>query len=552
MTKVIACAHEKGGVGKTTTTVNLGVGLARQGKNVLLLDADPQGDLSKCLGVKNPRELTNTISTVMDYLIAHSDEDTYPDFEYTAPIRQHTEGIDFIPANASLAATEVTLVNSMSRETILRQYLDMVKDKYDYVLIDCRPSLGLTVVNALTAADSVIIPVQAHILAADDMDALFKTIGRVKRNLNPRLQVDGIVMTMVDSRTNLSRNTIRAVRDAYGSLVRVFKSEIPFAIRAAEVPEKGQSIYAYDPNGRVAKAYEALTKEGSGEQIQEIALSQLHEFADHPFHVTDDQSLRDMAESIRTYGQLTPALVRPLEDKPGEYELVSGNRRHRACRMAGLTHMKVIVKEMTRDEAIIQMVDANLQRESLFPSERAFAYKMKLEAIRRQAGRPSKDNSRQVVGNLESADIVGKNSGESGRQVQRYIRLTELIQPLLTMVDDRKIALNPAVELSYLSHEQQTDLLDLMEAYDSTPSLAQAQRLKQAAKEGILDKNGIDLVMREEKPNQKEVFKLPRERLAKYFTPDTPLHKMEETIVKALDFYYKKLERDRQAKEYSR
>lgn len=292
--------------------------------------------------------------------------------------------------------------------------------------------------------------------------------------------------------------------------------------------------------------------EGSGEQIQEIALSQLHEFADHPFHVTDDQSLRDMAESIRTYGQLTPALARPLEDKPGEYELVSGNRRHRACAMAGLTHMKVIVKEMTRDEAIIQMVDANLQRESLFPSERAFAYKMKLEAIRRQAGRPSKDNSRQVVGNLESADIVGKSSGESGRQVQRYIRLTELIQPLLTMVDDKKIALNPAVELSYLSHDQQADLLDLMEAYDSTPSLAQAQRLKQAAKEGILDRNGIDLVMREEKPNQKEVFKLPRERLAKYFTPDTPLQKMEDTIVKALDFYYKKLERDRQAREYSR
>lgn len=292
--------------------------------------------------------------------------------------------------------------------------------------------------------------------------------------------------------------------------------------------------------------------EGSGEQIQEIALSQLHEFADHPFHVTDDQSLRDMAESIRTYGQLTPALARPLEDKPGEYELVSGNRRHRACAMAGLTHMKVIVKEMTRDEAIIQMVDANLQRESLFPSERAFAYKMKLEAIRRQAGRPSKDNSRQVVGNLESADIVGKNSGESGRQVQRYIRLTEPIQPLLTMVDDKKIALNPAVELSYLSHDQQADLLDLMEAYDSTPSLAQAQRLKQAAKEGILDRNGIDLVMREEKPNQKEVFKLPRERLAKYFTPDTPLQKMEDTIVKALDFYYKKLERDRQAREYSR
>ncbi len=289
-----------------------------------------------------------------------------------------------------------------------------------------------------------------------------------------------------------------------------------------------------------------------GEQIQEIALSQLHEFAGHPFHVTNDQSLRDMAESIKTYGQLTPALARPLEDKPGEYELVSGNRRHRACAMAGLTHMKVIVKEMTRDEAIIQMVDANLQRESILPSERAFAYKMKLDAMRRRAGRPSKENPRQVGENLWSVEKISKDSPDSARNIHRFIRLTELTQPLLSMVDDRKTALNPAVELSYLSHEQQTDLLDLMEAYDSTPSLAQAQRLKQAAKEGILDKNGIDLVMREEKPNQKEVFKLPRERLSKYFTPDTPPQKMEETIVKALDFYYKKLERDRQTREYSR
>ena len=249
MTKVIAIAHEKGGVGKTTTAINLGIGLARQGKNVLLLDADPQGDLTKCLGVKDPKALRHTIATCMDHLV------------YTDAIRQHDEGVDFIPANAGLAATEVTLVNSMSRETVLRQYLDVVKQEYDYVLIDCRPSLGLTVINALTAADSVIIPVQAHILAAQDMDALFKTIGRVRRQLNPRLQVDGICMTMVDARTNLARTTVKAIRENYGSLVRVFQSEIPFAIRAAEVPEKGQSIYAYDPNGRVAKAYEALTKE---------------------------------------------------------------------------------------------------------------------------------------------------------------------------------------------------------------------------------------------------------------------------------------------------
>ena len=273
MTKVIACAHEKGGVGKTTTTVNLGVGLARQGKNVLLLDADPQGDLTKCLGVKNPKELTSTISTVMDYLIAHSDEDASPDFEYAAPIRQHTEGVDFIPANASLAATEVTLVNSMSRETILRQYLDMVKDEYDYVLIDCRPSLGLTVVNALTAADSVIIPVQAHILAADDMDALFKTIGRVKRNLNPGLQVDGIVMTMVDSRTNNAKDIIETLRDTVGQNIRIFDTEIPHSVRAAECSLTGESIFAHDKTGKVAAAYENLTKEV--EQLERAAQTRL-------------------------------------------------------------------------------------------------------------------------------------------------------------------------------------------------------------------------------------------------------------------------------------
>ena len=293
------------------------------------------------------------------------------------------------------------------------------------------------------------------------------------------------------------------------------------------------------------------------DKITLLPLSELHDFPNHPFKVRDDEAMQETAESIRQYGVLAPAIVRPRED--GGYEIIAGHRRRHGSELAGLSAMPCIVRQMDDDTATILMVDSNIQRENILPSERAQAYKMKLEAIRRKAGRPAKtaeidgiNNSRQVVGNLESADIVGKNSGESGRQVQRYIRLTELIQPLLTMVDDRKIALNPAVELSYLSHEQQTDLLDLMEAYDSTPSLAQAQRLKQAAKEGILDKNGIDLVMREEKPNQKEVFKLPRERLAKYFTPDTPLHKMEETIVKALDFYYKKLERDRQAKEYSR
>ena len=276
MTKVIACAHEKGGVGKTTTTVNLGVGLARQGKNVLLLDADPQGDLTKCLGVKNPKELTSTISTVMDYLIAHSDEDASPDFEYAAPIRQHTEGVDFIPANASLAATEVTLVNSMSRETILRQYLDMVKDEYDYVLIDCRPSLGLTVVNALTAADSVIIPVQAQYLPAKGMTQLLQTIADVRRHTNADLKIDGILLTLVDGRTNLAKSTVDALRDNFGSRIKIYRSAIPIAVKAAEVSSKGKSIYAYEPNSTVSKAYANFTKEVLADGRQKERLHASH------------------------------------------------------------------------------------------------------------------------------------------------------------------------------------------------------------------------------------------------------------------------------------
>jgi chromosome partitioning protein len=253
--KVIAISHEKGGTAKTTTTANLGIGLAMQGKKVLLCDADPQGDLSKCLGVTNPQELTGTIATAMNNII------TETEFDPKSVILHHDEGVDFIPANAALAATEITLVNAMDREYVMQGFLKRIKNDYDYILLDCRPSLGLTVINALTAADSVIIPVQAHTLAADDMDGLFKTIGRIKQRPNPNLKIDGIVMTMVDNRTNLARNTIKDVRSRYGKLVNVFSTEIPYAVRAAEVPGKRQSIFAYDPNGKVAQAYERLTKE---------------------------------------------------------------------------------------------------------------------------------------------------------------------------------------------------------------------------------------------------------------------------------------------------
>lgn len=253
--KVTCVCHEKGGTGKTTTAVSLGIGLARQGKKVLLVDADPQGDLSKCLGITNPQELTNTLATAMNGVIAESPVNP------ASVIMRNKEGVDFIPANASLAATEITLVNAMNREYVLQEFLSTVKGDYQHILIDCRPSLGLTVVNALTAADSVIIPVQAHTLAADDMDGLFKTVGRIKQRPNPNLKIDGIVMTMVDGRTNLARQTIRDVRSRYGRVVHVFATEIPYAVRAAEVPGKGQSIYEYDPNGKVAKAYAELTRE---------------------------------------------------------------------------------------------------------------------------------------------------------------------------------------------------------------------------------------------------------------------------------------------------
>ncbi len=294
--------------------------------------------------------------------------------------------------------------------------------------------------------------------------------------------------------------------------------------------------------------------DAGGAHIQQIELRKLHEFEGHPFKVLEDQALLDMAKSIQEIGQLTPAIARPLEDRPGEYELVSGNRRHRACLLAGLTHMRVIVKEMTRDEAIIQMVDANLQREHILPSERAMAYKMKLEAIKRQGMRTDLtciENQHKLKGK-KSRDIVAEQAGESADKVRAYIRLTELIPTLLNLVDEKKIALRPAVELSYLSEQQQYDLCEAMELYDCTPSLSQAQRLKEAARAGKLDKNGMELVMQEEKPNQKEVVKLSRERLNKYFPPDMPPQKIEETIVKALDLYYKRLERHRQEQEYTR
>ena len=278
--------------------------------------------------------------------------------------------------------------------------------------------------------------------------------------------------------------------------------------------------------------------ESQFEKVVTLNPAEISDFPNHPFKVKQDDAMAEMVESVRKYGVLVPALVRPKEN--GGYEMVAGHRRKFAAALAELTEIPCIVRNLSDDEATIIMVDSNLQRETILPSEKAFAYKMKLEAMKRQAGRPSKENLRPLDTNLigtRSDEQLAKNSPDSARQIQRYIRLTELIPPVLQMVDDGKIAFRPAVELSYLSKEQQKSLYNTMEREDCTPSLAQAIKMKEFSKDGKLTDEVILSIMQEEKPNQKEQFKMPKERISKYFAPGTPAQKIEDTIIKALDLY---------------
>ena len=280
------------------------------------------------------------------------------------------------------------------------------------------------------------------------------------------------------------------------------------------------------------------------EKVTDMPLSELHPFPDHPFQVRDDDSMKETVESIKEYGVLVPAIVRPRAD--GGFELISGHRRKHACELAGLPTMPVIVRNLDDDAATIIMVDSNIQRENILPSERAKAYKMKMDAIRRQAGRPPKENSRQVVGNLESAAIVGKETGESGRQVQRYIRLNELTPELQQMVDDKKIAMTPAVELSYLKPEEQTLLLDTIESEQATPSLSQAQRLKKFSQEGHLNEDSMLAIMSEEKKPEKNDLTIKADKLQKYFPKSYTPQQMEQVIIRLLDGWQKKRQRDQE------
>ncbi len=279
------------------------------------------------------------------------------------------------------------------------------------------------------------------------------------------------------------------------------------------------------------------------ERIQEIPITEIDGFHEHPFHVDVDDAMREMVESIKRFGVLSPAVARQKED--GRYELISGHRRKKACELAGIEEMPVIVRNMDRDEAIIFMVDSNLQRERLLPSEKAFSYKMKLDAMKRKQGERTDLTSAPMVQKLTSRELLAEKSGDSHEQVRRYIRLTELTPDLLKMVDEGKIAFRPAVELSYLSKEEQASLLMTMESEVCTPSLAQAIKIKKFSQEGRLNDDVILSILSEEKPNQKEVYKLPKERLDKYFPKGTPPEEIEEIIFKALELYRKR-ERSRE------
>ena len=287
---------------------------------------------------------------------------------------------------------------------------------------------------------------------------------------------------------------------------------------------------------------EEKRQEEQREQVQQIPIDALHPFTNHPFKVLDDEAMTRTVESIAQYGVLAPLIARPRPDGDG-YEIISGHRRQYAAKLAGLETLPVIVRQMSDDAAVILMVDSNLQREHILPSERALAYKMKLDVMRRTSGRPSKENPRQLVGNFETADVVGKESGESGRQVQRFIRLTNLIPELLDMVDEKKISFNPAVELSYLDESQQRDFLEAMEDTQNAPSLSQAQQLKKMAQQGEFSYEKAFDVMGQEKKSEKDTVTIKNETLRKYFPRSYTPKQMEEKIIQLLDAWQKKQQR---------
>lgn len=280
------------------------------------------------------------------------------------------------------------------------------------------------------------------------------------------------------------------------------------------------------------------------EKVLDIPLSEISDFPDHPFKVKADEAMLEMADSVKQYGVLVPGLVRP---KAGSgYEMVAGHRRKKASELAGCETMPCIIRDLDNDEATIIMVDSNLQRESILPSEKAFAYKMKLEAMKRKVGRPSKENVSQVGTQKRSDQILAEQSGDSRNQIQRYIRLTELMPSILEIVDEKQIAFNPAVEISYLTEKEQQDLYNTMQSEDCTPSLVQAQRMKKLSQDGRLNMDVIFSILTEEKPNQKEKLNIQRERIDRFFPKNFSEKQKEDLIVQLLEGWYKKRQREQE------
>ena len=293
----------------------------------------------------------------------------------------------------------------------------------------------------------------------------------------------------------------------------------------------------------------AQENEMKREKVRVVPIKYIDDSPDHPFQVRDDEEMMSLVESIATFGVITPVIARKTADE--RYELISGHRRKRACELLHIDSLPIIVRDLSREEGIILMVDSNLQREHILPSEKAFAYKMKMDALRRTAGRPSKDNSVPVAQNLgkTTREVVAEESGESQDQIRRYVRLTELIPQLLQMVDEGKIAFRPAVELSYLEKEEQEDLLETIESEDCTPSLAQAIRMKGLSRDNQLDMDKIFEIVTEDKANQKEKLRIPMERVESFFKRGTPPSVMIETVIKALELYKRALNQQKRAEQ---
>lgn len=292
------------------------------------------------------------------------------------------------------------------------------------------------------------------------------------------------------------------------------------------------------------KSYDSIfqsEEQRNTEEIKPVPISELKPFTEQPFKVKLDEDMDALVESIKQCGVLTPVIARPHKD--GGYEILSGHRRVKACELAGITDIPVVLKNLDDDTATILLVDSNLQREHILPSEKAFAYQMKLEAMKRKAGRPSKENPRQIVGNLESADILGQDTGESGRQIQRYIRLTNLIDPILDMVDNNQIAMNAAVEISYLSSKEQAAVMQSIEKEETSPSIAQARKMRKFHQDGNLSNAVIDSIMMEQKPETVKIT-LGEEKLKKYFPKSYSKAKMEEIILKLLDKWRRQRENE--------